>query len=174
MKKTLLVCFTVVFAVTILVGVINNMVSNHSFSVPYTKELGTAAYDHNGIYVNAALEGGYTSFTLPTWVHRVSWIRIYARAKLAEAHAMQLQTYVYGATDNETYTTETINITKNSTSTNFADGDIIYWELTSADDVDLGHLTGGDSCVLISYYAIADGANCETDCYLQNIQVGVY
>jgi hypothetical protein len=149
------------------------MVSNHSFSVPFHACSDGATEAKTGFEIDAFLETAIASFVLPTWIHSVAWIRVYARAIVAEAHSMKLSLAVFAAKVGEQYNSETISVNKASASTNFGIDDMIYWEYTSADDADIGHLIGGDICIATAIGANVDGDNCATDAWLYCIQVGV-
>jgi hypothetical protein len=150
------------------------MVSDHSFSVPFVACSDGATEAKTGFEIDAFLETAIAFFVIPTWVHNVAWIRVYARSIVAEADSMKLSLSVFSGKAGEQYNNETISVNKASTSTNFGVDDMIYWEYTSADDADIGHLSGGDICVATAIGAVVDGANCATDAWVYCIQVGVY
>ena len=147
------------------------MVSEHSLIIPFVN--GTT-YDDSGWDVDAAGEYAGTFFVLPSWVQRVIWIRIYARSIVAETHSMALTIAANAGASNEAYNTEAISIAdKSSATTNFAADDIVYWEINSGDDADIGHLLGGDSVEFKVVGQALAGDDCATDARFHCIHVGV-
>ena len=118
-------------------------------------------------------EGEYNTLFvhLPSTVYQIAYIEVWGIAKTTETHGMQLGVTVRGGADNEGYATHTVNfLNVTSTSTNFATDDIIYWTCTSG----LNVITGGDSVIIRSQYAIANGDNCATNCLIQSVVVYYY
>lgn len=145
------------------------MPSQHTLSVPFFN--GTA-YADSGWDVDAAGEYATAFFVLPSWISQVYKIRVYARSIVTETHAMLATITANGGGSNEAYTTEAISVAdKVSETTNFAADDIIYWEIDSADDADIPHLSGGDAVTLKVSGVNAAGDNCATDAHFIALEI---
>lgn len=129
-------------------------------------------YADSGWDVDAAGEYAATWFNLPSWATSIKQIRIYARSMATEAHAMLATFTLNSGASNEAYNTEAISVAdKASETTNFDADDIVYWEIDSGDDADLGHLTGGDSAEFKVVGVAAAGDNVGTDAHFRNIEI---
>jgi len=130
------------------------------------------AYDDSGWDIDVPAEYATAFIHLPVDLQTVIWIRIYARSMLTEAHGMALTITANGGASNEAYNTEAISIAdKISETLNFTADDIIYWEIDSGDDADIGHLTGGDSVEFKVVGQAAVGDNCATDARFRCVEI---
>lgn len=106
---------------------------------------------------------------LPVEVQQVVRGKVYARSAVAEVHSMEADFTIYGAADNEAYTTHNGSVAGlASTSINFAADDVIYWSLTAAG---LLAMLGKDSVQVKVDYAAADGDNCATNAYFRTVEI---
>lgn len=106
---------------------------------------------------------------LPVEVQQVVRAKVYARSVVAEVHSMEADFTIYGAADNEAYTTHNGSAASlGSTSVNFAADDVVYWTLTAAG---LLAMLGKDSVEVKVDYAAADGDNCATNAYFRTVEI---
>jgi parallel beta-helix repeat protein len=130
-----------------------------------------SGYDiqQSGILVDGEEDYADTWTMLPVEVQQVVRAKVYARSAATETHAMEADFVIYGAADNEAYTTNNGSAASlASTSTNFAADDVIYWTITAA-----GLLTmlGKDSIQARVDGAAADGDNCATNAYFRTLEI---
>jgi len=145
-----------------------------TLNVPFVDGTTFLSADGNswGWEIDLATEYAIALCQLPPELSQIMRIRIRAVSIVAEADGMTLQIDGYGGTSNEAEGQETIAIVnKVSSTTNFAANDYVYWELTAADDADIGHLTGGDRLQLKLQHEAAAGADCQTDAVFQAVEV---
>lgn len=125
-----------------------------------------------GWEIDLATEYAIALCQLPPELSQIMRIRIRAVSIILEADGMTLQIDGYGGTSNEAEGTETIAVVnKVSSTTNFAANDYVYWELTAADDADIGHLTGGDRLQLKVQHEATVGADIATDAVFQAVEI---
>jgi len=106
---------------------------------------------------------------LPVEVQQIVRAKVYARSVVAEVHSMEADFTIYGAADNEAYTTHNGSAASlGSTSVNFAADDVVYWTLTAAG---LLAMLGKDSVQVKVDYAAADGNNCATAAYFRTVEI---
>jgi hypothetical protein len=106
---------------------------------------------------------------LPAELQQLMRAKVYARSSATETHSMEADFTVYGAADNEVYTTHNGSIASlASTSINFTADDVIYWMLTTAG---LLAMLAKDSVELKVDYAAADGDNCATAAYFRTVEI---
>jgi len=112
----------------------------------------------SGFLIDAAAEFARAFLWLPLGVQQVVRMKVYARAAALSATTMAAEFVIYGAADNEAYTTHNGSVTNHpSTSSNFAADDVIYWTITTAGVL---ALLGGDSVeVKVLYNATAVATN---------------
>lgn len=123
----------------------------------------------SGYEIDLGGEYARTYFTLPSTWAPVSRIKIWARSVVADAEEMHLETVVNGGADNEAYNTHTdTQANLDSTSTNFAADDIIYWIIDSAS---INALKGGDSVEVKVLHEAAVAPDCATDAFFRAITV---
>jgi len=121
----------------------------------------------SGYLINAAAEYAWAWAFLPLGVQQVMRMKIYAISQAAEADAMNLEINVYGAADNEAWNTHTTNLaTAQSTTTNFAAGDVIHWARTDASII---AMAGGDSVRIDVLHEPAAGGDCETNATFRTV-----
>ena len=130
-----------------------------------------SGYDiqQSGVLVDGEEDYADTWTMLPVEVQQVVRAKVYARSAATETHAMEADFVIYGAADNEPYTTNDGSAASlASTSTNFAADDVIYWTITAA-----GLLTmlGKDSIQVRIDGAAADGDNCATNAYIRTCEI---
>jgi len=139
---------------------------NKRLVIPFVN--GTA-WDDRGWDVDQAAEYAATFFSLPPNISSVVAVYIYAHSVVTEGDKMELDIAINGGADNEPYNTHSYSGSGvDSTSSNFAANDIIYWTVTHAD---VTALTGGDSVEVKVVYAAAAGANCATDARFRTIEI---
>ena len=141
----------------------------HSILVPFVN--GTDPQD-SGFLVNSTNGGddfARTYTMLPVEVQQVVRTKVYARSAILEVHAMEADFTIYGAADNEPYTTHNGSAASlASTSTNFAADDVIYWSLTNAGIL---ALLRKDSVQVKVDYAAVDVDNCATNAYFRTVEI---
>ncbi len=98
-------------------------------------------------------------------------IKVHAISLAAEADGMRLQVTADACQPDEAWNAEDINITKTSTTLNFAANDGIIWTLTPADDADVGHLIAGDQIEIKAIYAAVAGADIATNALLRCVEI---
>ena len=112
---------------------------------------------------------------LPLEVQQVVRIRVIGVGLAAPGAAdayMKIQITGEGATFDEVYTTEPIDvIDKNNEEDNFAVDDVINWVFTATDDADIGHLLGGDRLQIKVLHEGGDAPHIETNAIVDSIQV---
>ena len=136
---------------------VTNLLDEVAFPFVY----GSAIDDAQGWDIDEAGEFATAFFQIPDGVTAVENLEIWAYSVVTEAEAMHLEISVNGAASNEAYNTHTYTGTNvDSTTTNFAAGDVIYWSIT---DANVTALTGGDSGVIKITYEGAAGDDCATD-----------
>jgi len=117
-----------------------------------------------GWYVNDTDEYAATMGEFPEDVYAVKEIRIYAVSLNVSATGMSVNFQLYAAANNETYTTESVQLANfGSITQNFGVNDVIYWSIDPTDDADLGHITGSDAWCAKILYNIAYGDDIQTD-----------
>jgi hypothetical protein len=155
---------------------LGTLAENARFKCDFTRVIspfvdGSFCGDH-GWNIDAADECASTFIQVPKNASKVLMIRIYGYTNVSESDGMELEITASGAGDNEPYATEAISVlSKGSKTTGMTAGDVILWELTPADDADIGHLQGGDNVELKVAYSAADGANCATNVSIRAIEV---
>jgi hypothetical protein len=117
----------------------------------------------SGRLVDAQNEYAWSSVIIPNNVKNIVEIRIYAISNITEVHGMNMKFQGYAATDNEAYNTETLTITRESNSTNFAQNDVVFWAFTAADEEDLDDIQGGDVFQFWVRGWLAAGDHCATN-----------
>lgn len=123
----------------------------------------------SGYLINADAEYARSFFTLPEGCQQVVRIKVWARSVVAEADAMHVLLIVNGGAANEAYNTHTTTtVNKNSTTTNFAADDIIYW---TCEEAEILALLRGDSVELRVWHEAAVAPDCATDAYFRAITV---
>jgi len=157
-KLTLVSGLTLSITSTYLIGA-------QSAIVPFVS--GTAVAEE-GWDIDAAGEIAYAFAQIPKDAVKVLAMRIYAYSVVTEADMMELDILVRGATDNEAYGTHTYSTAGvNSTSSNFAANDVIYWEITHAN---IQALTANDSIHIKVTGANAAEDNCATDARFRTVE----
>lgn len=150
----------------------NTTGTHNTFPMMTVPFINGSVYDDRGYDIDLGGEYAATFFQLPDDYQELIDLRIWAYSVVAEADAMRLEIVANGGASNEPYNTEGISVVdKASETTNFAADDIIYWELTSSDDADLGHLAAGDSVELKVLHEAAGGADCATDARFRFIEL---
>lgn len=123
----------------------------------------------SGFLVDANTEYARAYLLIPREASEVKRILIYARSGAAEADKMRVETVIYGAGDNEAYTTHNgSEVDLQSNTSNFAADDIIHW---ICDPAGVTGLTGGDSVEVKVLHEVAGGDDCETDAYFRTVTV---
>jgi len=132
--------------------------ASQTFGFPF---IDGTAYDDQGWDIDAADEYATAFARVPEDVVEITCMRIWAYSVVTEADGMCLEISVNGAGDNEAWNTHSYAGTDvGSVSTNFAAGDIIYWEVTEAA---LLALVGGDSVVVKVLHEAGSDGYCATD-----------
>jgi len=104
---------------------------------------------------------------IPLEVQQVLRMKIYARSVVLEAHAMHLEVNMNAGASNEAFNTHAAALAnQDSTTTNFAADDIIYWTIT---DAAVLALLGGDSVEIQCNFEDAVGDDCATDAFLRTV-----
>jgi hypothetical protein len=135
-------------------------------TVPFVD--GTDPQD-SGWLVNATTEYTRAFAMLPVEVQQVVRMKVYGRSAVTETHGMLADFTIYGAADNEAYTTHDGSVASRvSTSLNFAADDVIYWTITSAGVL---ALLGKDSVQVKAVYRGASSPNIDTQCYFRTVEV---
>ena len=117
-----------------------------------------------GWQVNAATEWAIAKGHVPDDYLTFVSLKIYGVSEVLEPNEMHLELEMYGAASNEPFATETISVTnKDSETTNFIIGDVVYWDFVLADDADFGDLTAGDSVQIKVIYEGAVAPDCATE-----------
>lgn len=123
----------------------------------------------SGFLVDGEEDFALTWTMLPVEVQKVVRAKVYARSGVAETHSMEADFTIYGAADNEAYTTHNGSAASlGCTSVNFAADDVIYWTLTNAGIL---ALLGKDSIQVKVDGAAADGDNCATNAYFRTVEI---
>jgi len=120
-----------------------------------------------GIDIDANDEFAYAHTILPEETQQVIRIKIWAYTNILEADKMRLRIVAHGATDNEAWSGNAIDVANHpSESSNFAANDVIYWLIDSGDDAQIGTLTAQDYMELLVVGEAAGGDDCATDILL--------
>lgn len=122
----------------------------------------------SGYEIDAAAEIATAFICLPLHVQQVLRMKIYARSVVTEADTMHMEYWMNGGADNEGYATHASHETnKNSTSSNFAADDVIFWTSTATG---VKALTGGDSVEVKVTHEDAGNGDCETDAFFRTVE----
>lgn len=106
---------------------------------------------------------------LPNEVQQTIRMKVHARAVILGAAAMRAQFIIYGAADNEVYTTHNGSVNNHpSTSTGFAADDIIFWTITEAGVL---ALLGEDSVEVRVQHAAAGNGDVVTNAYFRTVSL---
>jgi len=125
-----------------------------------------------GWEIDAATDYSVATATLPPNATQLIKIVIKGVSLVAEADAMRLEIDGYAGASNQAEGTETIDVVDcPSDTTNFAADDYIEWTLTASDDTDIDEIHGGDTVQIKCQHEAAGGADCETDCVLQAVEL---
>lgn len=125
-----------------------------------------------GIDIDANDEFAYTYITLPNETQQVVRVKIWAYANVLEADAMRLRIVGHGATDNEAWSGNAIDVANHpSESSNFAASDVIYWMIDASDDAQVGTLAARDYMEIMAVGEVAGGADCATDALFGGVEI---
>jgi len=117
-----------------------------------------------GVDIDANDEFCYVHITLPERLHQVVRIKLWAYSNVIEADAMRLRVVAHGATDNEAWSGNAVDVADHpSESSNFAANDVVYWLVDAGDDAQIGTLAAQDLVELMAVGEVAGGADCATD-----------
>jgi len=148
----------------------NTLFDTKALSLVSATEWQTAA--PFGGLVNDATDYVLGSCKIPNDADYVIQLKIYGISLGSDTEQMTIEIEGYGGTDNEVYTTETIAIaTLNSTTTNFAVNDRIYWVATASDDADIDDLNGDDWMEIKVLHEAASGPSIATNVLITSIEV---
>ena len=129
---------------------------------------GGATSENSGIYINAATEYAMAQMFIPYEANGLVTMQVSAHSNVAEADGMQLEVKVNAGDDNEQFNTHTEDVTRTSTTLNFANGDIIRWRWSTAV---INAIKGGDDLTVRVIYAPVAGANINTDAWMRTLTV---
>jgi len=125
-----------------------------------------------GIDIDANGEIAFATITLPNEVQQVIRIKIWAYSNVLEADAMRLQIVAHGATDNEAWNGNPIDVADHpSESSNFAANDVIYWLIDASNDAQVGTLAAQDYVEVLAVGEVAGGADCATDALFGGVEI---
>ena len=108
---------------------------------------------------------------MPPNCHQSVRMKVHAISLAAEADGMRLQVTADACQPDEAWDAEHIDITKTSTTLNFAANDGVIWTLTPADDADVDDLIAGDQIEIKAIYAAATGADIATNALLRCVEI---
>jgi len=122
-----------------------------------------------GFYLNETNAVAFTYCVLPEDVQQLMIIRIYAVSNVDETDSMTLDVAINGGYEKEAYNTVSyVSTTHNSTTTDFSQYDIIYWDCYFFP----GSLkVGGLSMSIRMKYEAGSGDNCATDAWFTCAQI---
>jgi len=117
-----------------------------------------------GVDIDANDEFTHKRIPLPTKVQQVVRIKIWAYSQVDEVDRMRLRIVAHGATDNETWSGNPIDVPNHpSESVNFSNLDVIYWVIDASDDAQVGTLAAADCVELLACGEVAGDGDCATD-----------
>lgn len=147
-----------------------------SYSMPFIQ--GTtfisAADNPWGWEIDAGGEFALAVGKIPWFVSQVLRIKVVAVGLAAPGvgNNMRLQLTGEGATFDEVYTTEPIDVAaKNNNEEAFAVDDVISWTFTATDDADIGHLLGNDRLQIKVLHDVAGNGDIATDATFSSVEV---
>jgi len=125
-----------------------------------------------GIDIDADDEFAHTRRPLGAEIQQVVRIKIWAYTNILEADKMRLRIVAHGATDNEPWSGNAIDVPNHpSESSNFAAGDVVYWLIDVTDDAQIGTLATQDYVELLAAGEVAGGADCATDALFGGVEI---
>lgn len=127
-----------------------------------------AAGSRQGWEINTAAEWAIALGHIPDDYDAFVSLKVYGVSMVAEADEMHLELEMYGAASDEPFATYTIAVAnKDSETTNFIIGDVVYWKFVVGDDADFGNLTAGDSLQIKVIYEGAVAPDSDTQAVLR-------
>jgi len=121
-----------------------------------------------GWQVNAATEWAIATGHIPDDFDAFVSLKVYGVTEVLEADEMRLELEMYGAASDEPFTTETISVAdKDSETTNFIIGDVVYWKFVLGDDADFGDLAAGDSIQIKVIHEAVGGGSIDTQAVMR-------
>jgi len=127
-----------------------------------------------GIDVDANDEFVDARIPLGSDVQQVVRIVIWAYAQVDEADRMRLRIVAHGATDNEAWSGNPIDVANHpSESLNFSNLDVIYWIIDATDDAQIGTLAANDYIELLACGEVAGNGDCATDALFGGYEIQI-
>jgi len=127
-----------------------------------------------GWEIDLANEWAIALGQLPLELTQVVRIKIWAVGLAAPGagNGMLIDVNMNAGQDDEAYTAEAVAVVaKGSATLNFAVNDVIHWVLTSADDANIGTMTGGDSLELQVLFKAAVNGDIDTDAVFRAVEI---
>ena len=123
----------------------------------------------NGFLIDVPGEYARAFCFVPPEVNKVIKLKIHARAEQLEADAMMIGFNMWVGAEGEQFNAhDCTDLAVASTSTNFANTEIIRWTIESAC---IKLMTGGDSFMVRAIHAVAAGADCATNATIRTVTV---